>query len=715
MFVMAENSVNFTNMNLTHVINDIVTTLANWETAGLNEAQTRQVIVLRLFSALGYNIWNPFEVIAERNSGGGAGGYIPDFTMRLDDKDCFIVEVKTLGKEFSNNDRTQAVNYVNSMGLRWAILTNGKQWLFFDNKQEGVATDRLVMTIDLTTSYAADHLEKLLAPAVWRSSQANQTVWEVVQFLKLESKLRQIMQRGFTRDRDGLEMAIELKLPPDERQLAESHFEELYQRILSVQQVVSSTSPVPTTVASAPRETSFSVPVAFSGPMVVKSQTEILQLLREKIEMVSQANPTHRFDIAATLNDVEIKANSWRNTFTGIAEVFVSLGREQEIQGHIFDSPEKEEDGYQYRQLSNGKYLRVDWSAKTYRRYINKWLKKLQVPLKVLALTYKDETYYLPSPVSTSVASPSRDAKETASPSVTSSKPAVVKSQTEILQLLREKIEQVTETFSSPSRESRFTEVKLDGVEIKAKSWPDILTGLAETFIGLGRMVEIQNHIFISDSPEKRESGYRYRQLSNDKYLRIDWSAGGLIRHINKWLRKLQLPLKVLAVTYRDETYYLPSPISTSVASPSRDAKETASPSVTSSKPAVVKSQTEILQLLREKIEMVSQNTSAYGFDITAKLNGVEIRTNTWRNVFTGIAETFIGLGREKEIQKYIFDSAEQKKGLAYRQLSNGKYLLVNFSANDHQKHINRCLKILQLSPEILAVTYRGETYCLPM
>lgn len=73
-------------MNLKHVINDIVANLARWEQTGLNEAQTRQVMVLRLFQALGYDIWNPFEVIAEQNSGGGSGSYIPDFTLRVVNK-----------------------------------------------------------------------------------------------------------------------------------------------------------------------------------------------------------------------------------------------------------------------------------------------------------------------------------------------------------------------------------------------------------------------------------------------------------------------------------------------------------------------------------------------------------------------------------------------------------------------------------------------------
>jgi predicted type IV restriction endonuclease len=301
-------------MNLKHVISDIVANLARWERTGLNEAQTRQVMVLRLFAALDYDIWNPFEVIAEQNSGGGSGGYIPDFTLRVAKKKAFIVEVKALGKKFDDNDCTQAVNYVNSMGLRWAILTNGKQWLLFDNKQEGVATDRLALIIDITTPYASDYLAELLSPKVWESDHANQTVWQAIQFLKLESKLRQIMQKGFARDRDGLELAMEVRLNADERQLAESHFEALCHRLFSVEP----TSPMPPPVFSTSvlparetKETSFPLPISSSRPTVMKSQTEILQVLREQIELVSQTTSVHGFDITAMLNGVEIKVKGW--------------------------------------------------------------------------------------------------------------------------------------------------------------------------------------------------------------------------------------------------------------------------------------------------------------------------------------------------------------------------------------------------------------------
>lgn len=52
-------------MSLKNALTEILTHLSNWEKQGINEAQTRQVIILRILQQLGFNIWHPFEVIAE--------------------------------------------------------------------------------------------------------------------------------------------------------------------------------------------------------------------------------------------------------------------------------------------------------------------------------------------------------------------------------------------------------------------------------------------------------------------------------------------------------------------------------------------------------------------------------------------------------------------------------------------------------------------------
>ena len=60
-------------MTLENTLETLSRGLPEWSRKGLNEAQTSQVTVLQIFQALGYDIWNPFEVVAQLHSGGGGG------------------------------------------------------------------------------------------------------------------------------------------------------------------------------------------------------------------------------------------------------------------------------------------------------------------------------------------------------------------------------------------------------------------------------------------------------------------------------------------------------------------------------------------------------------------------------------------------------------------------------------------------------------------
>lgn len=93
-------------MSLEDLLSRLTQELSGWGSAGLNEAQTSQVVVLPILQTLGFDIWNPFEVAAQVHSGGGNGAYAPDFTLRLAGSVCFVIEVKALNKDFSPNDTT---------------------------------------------------------------------------------------------------------------------------------------------------------------------------------------------------------------------------------------------------------------------------------------------------------------------------------------------------------------------------------------------------------------------------------------------------------------------------------------------------------------------------------------------------------------------------------------------------------------------------------
>ena len=185
--------------------------LQAWSDKGLNEAQTSQAIVLPVLQALGYGIFDPYEVVPQSAN----HGYYPDFTVNFADKVRFIIEVKALNKEFSASDQAQSVNYVNAQGRRWAVLTNGKAWHFFDNQIPKPAAEKLATTVDLQKPEAESYFVKLLARSVWESEDADalvaKRVEEVAEDIKKRTKLSEIAEKlerelaeGFTQDEAGL-------------------------------------------------------------------------------------------------------------------------------------------------------------------------------------------------------------------------------------------------------------------------------------------------------------------------------------------------------------------------------------------------------------------------------------------------------------------------------------------------------------------------------
>ncbi|WP_051913567.1 type I restriction enzyme HsdR N-terminal domain-containing protein [Thermus caliditerrae] len=199
---------------LSDVIQEIVDNLDRWK--GLNEAQTTQVIILRLLQALGWNIWNPEEVVAQDTS---AKGYRPDYILSVRRTPVLVLEVKGLDRTPNNEDRTQVVNYANAQNIRWAILTTGKQWEFFDNTLQAKAPEKRSLLFELDNPSAARYLERTLKRDLWEAKEASAKLARIVEEIRkeietqqsltrIEHKLRVALEEGYQRSEKGLRKAL---------------------------------------------------------------------------------------------------------------------------------------------------------------------------------------------------------------------------------------------------------------------------------------------------------------------------------------------------------------------------------------------------------------------------------------------------------------------------------------------------------------------------
>ena len=108
------------------------------------EAETKQAIVLRLLSILGWDTFNIDEVTPEYSVKLNR----VDFSLRHNNTNKVFIEVKKPNEELENHQE-QLLKYSFQEGVKLSILTNGVSWWFYLPLNEGSWDQRKFYTIDV--------------------------------------------------------------------------------------------------------------------------------------------------------------------------------------------------------------------------------------------------------------------------------------------------------------------------------------------------------------------------------------------------------------------------------------------------------------------------------------------------------------------------------------------------------------------------------------
>lgn len=92
-----------------------------------NEQETCFRIIDPLLKAMGYGLQD--VRIQDRDK----AGQKPDYTLLPDGPATWFIEAKAWGVNIQDQHAQQAVNYANTQGKRWVLLTNGQEWRLYDN------------------------------------------------------------------------------------------------------------------------------------------------------------------------------------------------------------------------------------------------------------------------------------------------------------------------------------------------------------------------------------------------------------------------------------------------------------------------------------------------------------------------------------------------------------------------------------------------------
>lgn len=132
-----------------------------------NETATRQVLIDPLLLALGWDVSDPAQVALEYSAGGGR----VDYALMSNDTPVAVIEAKRLGTSLEEDEIMQVLNYANSRGIPYMVLTNGDDWRMYDVFAPQPIEERILMQFSITQTPA--HESALQALRMWRSNLAS--------------------------------------------------------------------------------------------------------------------------------------------------------------------------------------------------------------------------------------------------------------------------------------------------------------------------------------------------------------------------------------------------------------------------------------------------------------------------------------------------------------------------------------------------------------
>jgi predicted type IV restriction endonuclease len=125
--------------------------------ASLDEAATKQGVVLRILSLLGWDTFSIEEVCPEYS----VGEKKVDYALRHNNSNKVFIEVKRVGEDLEKHQE-QLLSYSFQEGVKLAILTNGITWWFYLPLHEGSWDQRKFYTVEIYDQNPEEISQKFL-------------------------------------------------------------------------------------------------------------------------------------------------------------------------------------------------------------------------------------------------------------------------------------------------------------------------------------------------------------------------------------------------------------------------------------------------------------------------------------------------------------------------------------------------------------------------
>ncbi|QOL81205.1 type I restriction endonuclease [Pseudooceanicola spongiae] len=126
------------------------------------EEAVKTSVILPFLQALGYDVFNPAEVVPEFTADAvGKKGEKVDYAIKTGNDISILIECKGLNTQLNEKHLSQLFRYFTVTNARFAILTNGREYRFFSDLDEPNKLDRRPFLIFDLLDFSSSGLNEL--------------------------------------------------------------------------------------------------------------------------------------------------------------------------------------------------------------------------------------------------------------------------------------------------------------------------------------------------------------------------------------------------------------------------------------------------------------------------------------------------------------------------------------------------------------------------
>ena len=122
-----------------------------------DEASTKQAVVLRILSVLGWDIFNVDEVSPDFS----VNSFSVSYALRIKNSSKVFIKVKRIHEKLDNHQKS-LLSFASREGVNVAILTNGIIWWFYLTAATGSSQEKWFYSVDLLQQNVDDFVPQLI-------------------------------------------------------------------------------------------------------------------------------------------------------------------------------------------------------------------------------------------------------------------------------------------------------------------------------------------------------------------------------------------------------------------------------------------------------------------------------------------------------------------------------------------------------------------------